>query len=193
MTWRRNFHTWLAAARFVAVMGCALLWVGTGLAASTPEDVARALERRIKAALLYRFINYVEWPDSAFATPGAPFTIAITGAEAVAAELSEFAVGRTVLNRPLAVRRLRGVESVRDVHIVFVGRDEAAQLGAILRAAPQNALVVTEWDNALQQGSVINFVIVDAQVRFEISLETAQRRNIRLSSRLLSVAHSVRP
>jgi len=66
-------------------------------------------------------------------------------------------------------------------------------LGAILRAAPQNALVVTEWEHALKQGSVINFVIVDGQVRFEISLETAQRRNIRMSSRLLSVAHSVRP
>jgi hypothetical protein len=182
-----------AAARLVVGAGLALLCTATSFAGAAPDDAARSLERRVKAALLYRFINYVEWPDSAFASAGAPFTIAIAGAEGLAAELSEFAAGRTVLNRPLAVRRLRGPDSAKDAHILFVAREDAAQLGTILRTAPQNALIVTEWEDALKQGSVINFVIVGAQVRFEISLETAQRRNIRLSSRLLSVAHNVLP
>ena len=150
------------------------------------------LERRVKAALLYRFINYVEWPESAFAAPNAPFTIAIAGADALASELADFAAGRTVLNRPLHVRRLRSPESARDAHLVFIGKDDADQIGSILRAVPQNALVVTEWPNALAQGSVINFLLVESQVRFEVSLDTAQKRGIRLSSRLLSVAHNVR-
>ena len=172
---------WLALACFV----------GAFAAASHSDDAAEILERRIKAALLYRVINYVEWPQSAFASPGAPFTIAIAGADMVAAELTEFAAGRSVLNRPLNVRRLRGAESARDTHLVFVAKEEAARLGAILRALPAHALVVTEWDNALRQGSVINFVSVDGQVRFEVSLEGAQRRHLRLSARLLSVAHEV--
>jgi len=166
------------------------------LAALTPacvgaQDNAAVLERRAKAALLYRFISYVEWPESAFAKPESPFTIGIVGADALAAELAEFAFGRAVLKRPLAVRRLRASESAQDVQLLFVGRDEAPQLAGILRAAPAHALIVTETEGALREGSVINFLLVDEQVRFEISLESARQRTIRLSSRLLSVAHEV--
>ncbi len=179
-----------AAARLVLALWLAWICAGSGLAAA--DDAASLLERRIKAALLYRFINYVEWPDSAFASPAAPFTIAIAGADDLAAELAEFAAGRTVLNRPLNVRRLRGPESAKGAHIVFVGTEDAAQFGAIVRALPPSALVVTEWNGALKQGAVINFLDIGGQVRFEISLEAAQRRNIRLSARLLSVAYAVR-
>src|SRR5512134_1817638 len=86
MTWLRRHHcAWLSAARFVRGIGLVLLCAGTCLAAPAADEAAVVLERRIKAALLYRFINYVEWPDSAFASPGAAFTISIAGAEGVAA------------------------------------------------------------------------------------------------------------
>ena len=181
----------MVAARCALALSLMLGWFAAVYAATPGDDAASVLERRIKAALLYRFINYVEWPDSAFASPSAPFTIAIAGADALAAELADFAAGRSVLNRPLNVRRLRSGESAKDTHIVFVGKEAATGLGAILRALPPSALVVSEWENALRQGSVINFVSVDGQVRFEISLEAAHKRNLRLSSRLLSVAHEV--
>jgi hypothetical protein len=165
----------------------------TGPARAVQGDAERLLERQVKAALLYRFINYVEWPESAFKSPDAPFTIAIAGADLLAAELAAFAFGRRVLDRPLEVRRIRPGEPAKDVHIVFVGRQDAQRLGAILTSVPQNALIVTEWSQALEQGSIINFVLVEGRVRFEVSLDAAQKRNIRLSSRLLSVAHYVRP
>jgi hypothetical protein len=180
------------AARFVLALWLAWVCAGAGLAAAAADDAASLLERRIKAAILYRFINYVDWPDSAFASPASPFTIAIVGADDLGAELSEFAAGRSVLNRPLTVRRLRGPESAKDAHIVFVGKEDAAQFAAIVRALPPGALVVTEWNDALKHGAVINFLNVEGQVRFEISLEAAQRRNLRLSARLLSVAIAVR-
>ena len=168
-----------------------LLLVALTPAWTGAQDTAAVLERRVKAALLYRFISYVEWPESAFAKPESPFTIGIVGADALAAELAEFAAGRTVVKRPLAVRRLRASDPVPDVQLLFVGRSEAPQLGAILGAAPAHALIVTETEGALREGSVINFLVVDGQVRFEISLESARRRTIRLSSRLLSVAYNV--
>jgi hypothetical protein len=184
--------------RYFAAARCAfviLLWLFStaGPARGAQEEPADLLERRVKAALLYRFINYVEWPESAFTGPNAPFTIAIAGADRLASELADFATGRTVLNRPLSVRRLQPAEPAKDSHIVFVAKQQASQFAAILRAVPQNTLVVTEWDSALGEGSVINFRVVDGQVRFEVSLEAAQKRSIRLSSRLLSVAHDVRP
>jgi hypothetical protein len=180
-------------ARTLCVLLGTLVWsAATCLAASGPaEDAARVLERRVKAALLYRFINYVEWSESTFVSPTSPFVIGVAGEDQLAAELAEVAIGRTVLNRPLVVRRVLSPEGAKDAHLLYVGRDMSAQFPGVLRAAPPGALVVTEWENALKSGSVINFLIVGGNVRFEISLEAAQRRNIRLSSRLLSVAHQV--
>ena len=159
---------------------------------SASDDAGALLERRVKAALLYRLTNYVEWPPTAFPSPEAPFIIGIAGAELLAAELTEFAAERRILNRPLTVqRRARSAEAMKNAQLVFVGRDEAAQLSNIIRSAPPSALIVTEFEDGLRYGSVINFLVVDGQVRFEVSLEAAQRRNLRLSARLLSVAYSV--
>lgn len=159
-------------------------------AASAQED-ASVLERRVKGALLHRFIAYVEWPDSAFPAPDAPYIIGILGNDALAAELQAFTAGRAVGRRPIAVRRLRGADSLKDVHVLFIAAAEMRQLDRALRAAP-SSLIVTEWPGALQGGSVINFTLVNEQVRFEISLESARARNLKLSSRLLSVAHNVK-
>jgi hypothetical protein len=168
----------------------------TGAAEVAAADVAGGmslLERRVKAALLFRFIHYVEWPEAAFAGPAAPFLIAIAGDDVVAAELAEFAAGRKLGSRPLQVRRSSGAASLKEAQLVFVAQRDAQQFTALAKAAPPLALLVTEWPNALQQGSVVNFVLVEGQVRFEVSLEAAQRRQLRLSSRLLSVAHDVHP
>lgn len=166
-----------------------------GLAAAFPaaaQDDAAILERRVKGALLHRFLAYVDWPGTAFSKPDAPFVIGILGQEPLAAELESFVAGRTVEKRPVVVRRVRGTDNLKDVHVLFIGRAEAPQIERVLRNAP-SAMIVTEWPGALQQGSVVNFTIVDGQVRFEISLESARRRDLRFSSRLLSVAHSVQP
>jgi hypothetical protein len=173
---------------------CAMLLFGPAqawAAGAAEEAAASLLERRVKAALLFRFVNYVDWPESAFPSSSAPFVIGVAGADQLHAELAEVAIGRSVLNRPLVVRRVQGPDAAKDVQILYVGHDMRSQFPGVMRAAPPGALVVTDWDSALRSGSVINFVLVGGQVRFEISLEAAQRRNIRLSSRLLSVAHQV--
>jgi hypothetical protein len=154
------------------------------------DDGSTVLERRVKAALLYRFLNYVEWPEASSA--GAPLTIGVVAADALATELAEATAGRVVNARPIVVRVLRPAEVGRaDVHLLFIGRSEASQLSTLLRAVPPGVLIITESDDALQQGSIINLVLIEGQVRFEVSLDSARRRNIRLSARLLSVAHNV--
>ncbi|MGH8742310.1 MAG: YfiR family protein, partial [Burkholderiales bacterium] len=145
----------------------------------------------VKGALLHRFIAYVEWPESAFAGPDSPLVIGILGNDTLAAELQAFEAGRRADKRPITVRRVRAPDNLKDVHLLFIDGAERQQLERAARAAPF-ALIVTEWPNALKQGSVINFTLVNDQLRFEISLESARQRNLRLSSRLLSVAHDVR-
>jgi hypothetical protein len=160
--------------------------------AATAQEDASVLERRVKGALLYRFIAYVEWPESAFPKPDSPFIIGILGNDALATELQAFVAGRTAGKRSIAVRRLRASDSLKDLHMLFIGAAEAHQLDRAVRGTGAT-LIVTESPGALQQGSVIDFTIVNDQVRFNISLDSARSRNLRLSSRLLSVAQDVRP
>ena len=160
--------------------------------AATAQEDASVLERRVKGALLYRFIAYVEWPASAFPGPDSPFVIGILGNDALATELQAFTAGRTAEKRSITVRRLRASDSVKDLHMLFIGASETHQLERAVRAAGAT-LIVTESPGALQQGSVIDFTLVNEQVRFNISLDSARQRNLKLSSRLLSVAQDVRP
>jgi hypothetical protein len=151
-------------------------------------------EVQIKAAFLYKFGGFVEWPAGAFASADSPFAIGVLGAGAVAAELERITAGRTVQDRPISLRRVRRGESSGGLHVLFVGREEAARLPEILAAAQGEALlVVTESDNALAHGSVINFVAADEKVRFDVALPAAERGQLRISSRLLAVARKVLP
>jgi len=175
-----------AAALFAAV---ALAGVRIDCAAQAEP----AAEHQVKAAFLYKFASYVEWPEASFARPDTPVTIAVLGDEPVAAEVEQAVTGRAVNGRRMAVRRVKAGDSMAGVHILFVGKSESSRLGQIVQnALPHSVLTVTESDGALAQGSVINFVVADRRVRFEISLQSAERGKLKLSSRLLAVATQVR-
>jgi len=174
----------------IRVQAALCLLIAATAAVAAADDASAILERRVKAALLYRFLNYVEWQEPLQPAANTPFTIAVVGADPLAGELAEFAAGRAVQSHPLVVRTLRAAEPMRDVHVVFVGRGETSNLATIVRGAP-NALIVTESDDGLAQGAVINLRLVDGQVRFDVALDAAKRRGLRLSARLLSVAYSI--
>jgi hypothetical protein len=188
-SWRRRVTTagrrdWLLAA---AVSALAIVLPA---AASAQEDPA-ALERRVKGALIYRFIAYVEWPATAFAGPDSHFVIGVLGNDILASELQAYTAGRTADKRPITIRRVGTKDPLKDVHLLFIGRAESGQLERAARGkAP--ILIVTEWPGALQEGSIINFALLNDQVRFDIALEPARQRGLKLSSRLLSVANEVK-
>lgn len=183
-------------SRRVATLACVtiLAWV----MACAPWNVQAAedtetLEQRVKAAFLYKFAGYVEWPPASFAQANTPITIAVIGADPLAIELTQVVVGRTVNNRSLAVRRLKAGESLAGVHILFVGSAESSRLGQLARnAQPHSVLTVSESEGALERGSMINFVVADRRVRFEVALDSAEKSGLKLSSRLLAVAQQVR-
>jgi hypothetical protein len=163
------------------------------IASAASEDDPESLERQIKAAYLYKFAGFVDWPDGVFPSPDTPITIAVAGSERFAAELARAITGRTINNRQLAVRHIKAGEPLADAaQILFVERQEQQRLGQFVRTArPRSVLVVSESNDALAQGSVINFIISERRVRFEISLDAAEKSRLRLSSRLLAVAEQV--
>ncbi|MDB5824344.1 MAG: hypothetical protein JWR21_3048 [Herminiimonas sp.] len=170
-------------------VGPASRWANAAAMESDPG----LLERSVKAAYLYKFLSYVEWPPAALNQPGSPFVIGIAGADAVASELMTLANGRTVDNRPVMVKPLNFGESFAGVHILFIGQQEAPrQKQWLVQAARRPVLTVTESNGGLQDGSCINFRQVEGRIRFEISLAAAEGNALKLSSRLLSVALDVK-
>lgn len=160
--------------------------------AGNGSSASAALERSVKAAFLYKFLGYTEFPPASFADPAAPLVIGVLGADELAAELARIVAGRNVLGRPVQVKIVKEGEVPAGVHLLFIGGSDNARVRAALKtlaAAPM--LVVTETDNGLQYGSVINFKIVEERVRFDVSLEAADKNSVKLSSRLLTVANHV--
>ncbi len=189
---KRSTHCVAQVPRRSAVLAGLLLLLWTMACPASDAQDAQLLESRIKAAFLYRFASYVDWPEAAFAQSEMPLTIAVIGADTIAVELARVVADRRVNNRGVIVRRFATGDTVGNAHILFIGNNASAQLDRLLRAArPHPVLTVTESEGALAQGSVINFVIVDQRVRFEISRESAGRNRLKLSSRLLDVAQHV--
>jgi len=173
------------------VLGLAAALLLPTLAQAQP-GAPDAFERQVKAAYVSKFAGYVEWPPPAFASSDSPVNIGVLGDDAMAAYISELAAERTVNGRPIKVHNLRTGSELNGMHILFVGRSLNRQLHQVLaasRALP--LLTVTEAEDALAHGSMINFVMVDGRVRFEVSQKAAQPHNVRISARLLSAATRV--
>ncbi|KQQ89236.1 YfiR family protein [Massilia sp. Leaf139] len=184
------------------LLGCSLalaaaVFAGGALAPSAADAQGagnQALERRVKAAFLYKFLGYADFPAAAFPDSAAAVTIGVVGSDEMAAELGRVVAGRLVRGRPIVVRNLREGD-IGQVHLLFVAGSDSARAGRILRAATTGGsaamLPVTECELGLQHGSVINFRIIEERVRFDVSLDSAERNNVKLSSRLLTVANRV--
>lgn len=177
---------WLVSASLVvAALFC--LSAAQAQTADRPD-----VERQVKAAYLYKFGSYVEWPDRTFTAPDSPIRIGVIGADALADELAQMIAGRTINGRQLEVRKLRREEPIAGLNILFIGRAGNARLAEILAAAKgQPMLTVTESDEGIAAGSMINFVVVDGKVRFEAAPKAAGMSNLNISARLLAAAYKV--
>jgi uncharacterized protein DUF4154 len=164
------------------------------MAAGAADSQQQATEAAVKAAFLYKFPGYVEWPAQALGAADAPFVIGVAGSEEVAAELERLVPNRPIANRKVVVRRVKEGESPRGLNMLFVGRNEGASR-ALVRAAQQQpgVLVVTESDRGLEMGAAINLVSLEERIAFEVSLENAERAGLHISSRMLAVARRVVP
>jgi hypothetical protein len=145
----------------------------------------------VKAAYLYHFGTYVDWTESK--SPEEPIRIGVAGAEPVTAELRRILPGRTIQDRRVVVRQLRKGDDPADFDLLYIGPEDSDRAPSLIKAVQQRpTLVVTDWEKGLEHGGIINFVLLDSRVRFEISLPAAERAGLKLSSRLLSAAVRVK-
>jgi hypothetical protein len=171
------------------------LWCASALVLAQTSALRQAgpSEDNVKAAYLLRFLNYVEWPPASFAGSDAPYVIGVANDDAMLAELQRQSIGRSVNHRPVTARRVSGGDALAGLHVLFVGgRNDRGRQAALLhqvQAVP--VLAVTEADGALEQGSMINFRLIDERLRFEVALDPVKRSGLELNTRLLSVASAV--
>ncbi len=146
----------------------------------------------VKAAYLHKFRHYAEWPGKRQVGGEPVAVIGLVGADEVAEALLQISGASTRPGALVEVRRLRLSDAPRGIHILYVGAGYWPRAQALVDAAAANGvLVISESEGALDEGSMLNFRIVDERLRFEVALDTAERAGVKLSSQLLSLALSV--
>lgn len=161
-------------------------------AVAAVADRPLASERTVKAAFLYKFAGYVEWPRGSGAEADSTVIFGVMGDDGVAEELTHLVQSRAPDARPVRVVRCHPFEPMPKLHVLFIGHGESDRLAPLIRSArEQPVLIVTDSEGALALGSMINFVTTRGHVRFEVGLGSAQRHGLTLSSRLIAVAQYV--
>lgn len=167
-------------------------WMAGECAEVHAESPEKPSEYQIKAAFLCKFGNFVQWPREALGGSSDSFVIAVAGDDRVTAEVSKASAGLQVEGRPIVVRMLRRGDPLAGIHLLFVPRSDDRHLHEWLTAARSlPVLTVTESDEGLALGSIINFVVADNKVRFDVAPPPSERAALKVDSRLLGVARKV--
>jgi len=168
----------------ILILG-ALLALGVAGAASPPP----LPEYQVKAAFLFNFAKFVEWPPEKLPPEGGPLLICISGADPFAGSLERIVSGRTVAGRGLVVRRPASDEDAKSCHILFTGGDGAARLrSAIGGLESAHVLTVGDGRGFLAAGGAILLFVEADSVKFAISRRAAERAGLTVSSQLLDLA-----
>lgn len=150
-------------------------------------------EYRVKAAFLYNFAKFVEWPAGEFKGPDDPVTICVLGRGPLGPLLEQAVSGKQIEGHPLVAREITETRDAAVCQILFVAAGEKKRLPAILdQLKAGSVLTVGETQNFATGGGVINFKLEDGKVRLEVNLHAAERAKLRISSKLLSLAKIVK-
>lgn len=150
-------------------------------------------EYEIKAAFIYNFAKFVEWPEEAFGRADAPLIIGILGKDPFGKMIDQAVEGRRVHGRPMEIKRVNWGAEVRTCHILFVSSSESGKIGQLSELV-KNAPILTigETPGFASRGGIINFTEEEGKVRFEINADAAKRARLTISSKLLSLAKLVK-
>lgn len=176
--------------------GLAILLVSATVVSRDLAQAQAANEYEVKAAFLYNFAKFVEWPPEAFSNDGAGgavLVVAIIGDDPFGSAIDQTINKKTVNGRQLTIRRLKWGQNLKDCHVLFVSSSERKRLPQILEALKgASVLTVSEIDMFTQQGGIIGFVMDDGKVRFEINSPAAGRARLKISSKLLELARPMK-
>lgn len=166
----------------------AIVWPAGHLRAESAEPT----EYQVKAAFLYNFARFVEWPPETFKDPADPLIIGILGDDPFGKEITEQLNVKLVQDRKLMLKSVTSLDEAAHCQVVFIGVSERERLGATLeklRTTP--TLTVSDIKGFAQRGGMIGFSLDHNHVRFSVNLTAAEKAGLKISSQLLKLARTV--
>lgn len=149
-------------------------------------------EYQVKAAFVFNFSKFVEWPPKTFSSEDAPITIGILGEDPFGMELEELVPNQIVGARKFVIRRSRDLENLETCHILFISRSEKNIIPKILQSLKgKSILTISDIEQFATNGGIICFIKQSNRIRFQINLEAAKSADLKISSKLLSLAKIV--
>ncbi|MCU1268778.1 MAG: hypothetical protein JWN74_72 [Acidobacteriaceae bacterium] len=165
------------------------------------QNTSGSSEYLIKAGFIYNFANLVQWPSTSFAQPDSPIVIVILGEDHFGTTLDHALEGKKVNARPFVIKRARSVFELqrtlgpqKDCQILYVSSSEMPHVSEAIQAlkgAP--VLTIGETPGFARSGGIINLILEDNKVRFEVNVQAAKDADLNISSRLLALARIVPP
>jgi hypothetical protein len=180
---------WRGTPALVSILAVSLL-VGGVL---SPKARAQSpSEYQVKAAFLYNFAKFVEWPSNLFRDGHDPLVLCVAGDDSFGNLLDAVVQGKMANGRLLTVRRLQREDEARGCQILFISSSERNRVRPVLKSLNgASVLTVGETEGFAQQGGMINFTLEVNRVHFEINVDAAERAGLKISSKLLSLAKIV--
>ena len=146
-------------------------------------------EYEVKAAFLFHFSQFVDWPASAFSAPSDPFIIGILGEDPFGKFLDDLVRGETMKGHPIIVTRYQTLQEIDSAHILFITKDMAQSLGEVLALVQnKNMLTVSDMPGFARQGGIVRFYIASNKIKFQVNLDAAKSNGLTMSSKLLRLA-----
>jgi len=148
-----------------------------------------ASEYQLKAVFLYNFAKFVQWPAKSFVDDHDPIIIGILGKDPFDATIDETIKSKTVKDRKLVIKRFEKIEDMEACHILFISSSEEERLAKNIEALKDSSiLTVGEVKQFAKLGGIINFIVKENKIRFEINVDAAERAKLKISSKLLKLA-----
>ena len=169
-----------------------VLWISATNINEAYAKSPASQEYQVKAGFLFNFAKFIEWPADAFKDANNFLIIGIIGRDPFGDAL-DVLEQKSIADRKILIRRFASVEDLQRCHILFISNSEKENLPNIFKAIRKwHILTVGEMKGFPQSGGMINFILVDNKIQFEINVDAAQRANLRISSQLLKLARIVK-
>jgi hypothetical protein len=176
----------------------AIQWmIAMVLLAAAPMLCARAdgptLEEKVKAAFVFNFMQFTEWPEGTFIGSDTPIVVGFVGDEGVADIFRAATASKTVNGRAISVKQVQSESDAGTCQVVvFGGSDGTERLKGMGRIKEQTVLTIGDSDGFSAAGGIIQFYVEDGKERFEVNTLAAERAHLQISSKLLKLAKIVR-
>jgi hypothetical protein len=173
---------WLILALAAGILSCTVAAAQSG----EPSEYA------VKAAFLFNFTKFVEWPDGSFSDSKAPIVLGILGDDPFGESLTSIVAGQSVDGRSIVVQKHRYGDDLRHCHILFVSASERSHVAQILASVQlASVMTVSDIDGFAEAGGLMQFVLEENRVRFVVNLDAAKQSKLRVSAKLLALAHVI--